>query len=41
MEAPAQGAGFGQVGVLLRGEPQFLREWSEGWQLNRLAFAAR
>jgi hypothetical protein len=38
METRAQGAGLGQVGILLRGEPQFLREWSDGWQVNRLAF---
>jgi hypothetical protein len=29
-----------QVGVLLRGEPQFLRGWSESWQLRRLTLAA-
>jgi hypothetical protein len=26
-----------QVSVLLRGEPQFLRAWSEGWHISRLA----
>jgi hypothetical protein len=29
-----------QVSALLRGEPQFLRAWSESWELNRLAFCA-
>ena len=30
----------GQVGVLLRGEPQVLRAWSEGWHIGRLLFCA-
>jgi len=29
-----------QVGALLRGEPQFLRAWSETWDVKRLALCA-
>ena len=29
-----------QVGTLLRGEPRFLRAWSEGWQVSRLVLCA-
>jgi hypothetical protein len=29
-----------QVSVLLRGEPQFLRAWSESWNMNRLVLCA-
>jgi hypothetical protein len=31
---------LGQIGTLLRGEAHFLRAWSEGWQVGRLAFCA-
>jgi hypothetical protein len=29
-----------QVGTLLRGEPQFLRDWSQEWEIGRLGFCA-
>jgi hypothetical protein len=37
MQTRATNLDVSQVGVLLRGEPQFLRAWSEGWHISRLA----
>jgi len=38
MQARVGNVSLRQVGVLLRGEPQFLRAWSEDWRTDRLAF---
>jgi hypothetical protein len=40
MQTQPSSPGLSTVGRFLRGELPFLRSWSEGWQLGRLAFCA-